>query len=176
MRLVPIDILHKRFPRSFRGCRPDAVADFLQEVSAEYEAALAEIHQLKDQVASMERELQRYREMEAALHEALVLAAKAAEDVRSAAEREARLIVEEARTKAEEELEQHRRASEAVQQERRRFVREFRALLTAYLADLDDLASQSIPQDGSALVRASPPGSSALSHEDGSATPAAPGD
>ncbi|MGC8667315.1 MAG: DivIVA domain-containing protein [Chthonomonadales bacterium] len=173
MRVAPIDILHKRFPRSMRGYRPDAVEEFLQEVAAEYEAALAENMHLKQQAAAMERELQRYRDMETALHEALVLANKAADDLRRNAQREAQLVLEQAHMKAKDELEEQRRAAAAMEQERERFTREFRALLMAYLAELDAKRLPSLPEEDHALVQGPPLQAPSLPREDRS-TPRSP--
>ena len=173
MPLTPIDILHRSFPRSIRGYRAEAVEDFLREVAADYEAALAENARMKEQLALLERELQRYRDMETALHEALVLANKTAEEVRNAARHEAQLVLEQARTQAKEELEQQRRAAAVIEQERARFVREFRALLMSYLADLEGSRLPPQADDGLAVVQTPSNQASSLPNGDGGTPPAA---
>ncbi|HXG23251.1 MAG TPA: DivIVA domain-containing protein [Chthonomonadales bacterium] len=150
MRLAPIDLINKRFPRSLRGYAPAAVEDFLREIALDYEAIVAENARLRERMDTLEQEVSRYAAMEHTLKEALLLAQKAAEDMRGAAKREADAHLRNAEVRAAAIIAEAERCVEATRLQRIRFACEFRALLQTYLEYIEaDLARLSpLPEEG----------------------------
>ena len=133
MELKPIDLLNKGFRRKMRGYDASEVDEFLRAAAGAFEEALVESARLTERVESLETELQRYKEIESTLNNALVLAQKTADELKANAQKEAELIKREARDETERELRQAREELEEVRKRRDRFTVEFRALLRSYL-------------------------------------------
>jgi len=149
VQLTPLDLIHKRFPRSLRGYAPAAVEGFLREAAAAYEETIAENACLREQVEALEREVERYQAMETTLKEALILAQKTADETRALAQREAETILREAQSRAASAVEEAERCVEALRQQRDRFAREFRVLLQAHLEGLEAEAARcALPVEG----------------------------
>lgn len=144
MRLTPIDLIHQRFPRAFRGYARAAVENYLRQVSADYEETVAENARLRDQVERLEREVERYRAMETTLKEALILAQKTADETRAAAQQEVERLLREAHAHVAALTEEAERSVGTLRQQRVRFAREFRLLLQSYLADLEADPARSV--------------------------------
>jgi cell division initiation protein len=133
VRLTPIDITNKRFRRALRGYRPAEVDEFLTEVGADYEAVVVENARLREQVAQMQQELERYRAIEAAMKEALVLAQRTADELRATAHKEAEVLRTQAELQIRQQFEQQHKAIEDLQMARRRFAIELQAALRGML-------------------------------------------
>lgn len=133
VRLAPIDITKKLFRRTLRGYRIAEVDEFLAEVSADYEALVIENARLREQVAQMQEELERYRAIEEAMKNALVVAQRAADELRANAHKEAEIIRAQAELQARQQLEQQRKAIEELRAARERFAIELRAALSGML-------------------------------------------
>jgi cell division initiation protein len=101
MSLTPLDIHNKEFGRTFRGYKEDDVDEFLDEVVKELEGYIRENIRLKDELEKFQANVDQYRKMENTLNSTLIVAQETAEEVRSAARREAELIVRESEEKAE---------------------------------------------------------------------------
>ncbi len=135
-RLTPIDVLNIRFARKFTGYSIAEVDEFVHKVATDLEAAVTECATQKERVTGLERELEQYRSLEAAMRDALMLAQKAADDTRSAAHAQSQTLLQEAHRKAAEiEV-----ATERVKGEHRRVVHEVRAKLKAQLEWLEEEA------------------------------------
>lgn len=116
MTLTPLDIHNKEFSRGFRGYNEAEVDEFLDQVVKEFEALLRENSELKDRLDELERTLERYRTIEDSLNKTLLLAQKAAEEVRQNGEKEAELIRERALMEAQRIVDEARsRARQAVE-------------------------------------------------------------
>lgn len=143
-RLTVLEIETKRFRKRFRGYDPTAVETFLQEVAAHYEEVLTENHRMREELIGLRQEAERYKAMEEALKESLVLAQRSADETRANAHKEAELIVREAQLKAEQIVrEAEARAqralaeAEALEARKRTLVMELRALLLSHLQALE---------------------------------------
>jgi cell division initiation protein len=128
-RLTPVDILNLRFRRSVRGYAVAEVDDFVRHVAADMEAVLAESAALRERIGAQEREIAQFRTLETTMRDALVLAQKAADEVRAAAHTQASAQIQEAQTRVAEMSAR----VDALRQERRRLARDMRAQLAAYL-------------------------------------------
>ncbi|GIV19912.1 MAG: hypothetical protein KatS3mg023_1663 [Armatimonadota bacterium] len=133
VRLTPIDITNKRFRRALRGYRTSEVDEFLAEVGADYEAVVLENARLREQVAQMQQELERYRAMEEAMKEALVLAQRTADELRATAHKEAEILRAQAELQIRQQFEQQRKAITDLQTARQRFAIELRSALNGML-------------------------------------------
>lgn len=146
-RITVLEIETKKFRKRLRGYDPTAVDAFLQEVAAHYEEVVTENHRMREELIGLRQEAERYKAMEDALKESLVLAQRSADETRGNAHKEAELIVREAQLKAEQivrEAEERARRllteTEAIEARKRAAVLELRALLLTHLQALEPLA------------------------------------
>lgn len=102
MKLTPMDIQQVAFKVRFRGYDKEEVDSFLDTVCAELEARIKEDTDLREKLASMEIQMGELKKKETALTNTLLSVQHATEEMKSAAQREAALIVKEAEVKAEE--------------------------------------------------------------------------
>lgn len=154
VRLTPIDITNKRFRRALRGYRSSEVDEFLAEVGADYEAVVLENARLREQVAQMQQELERYRAMEEAMKEALVLAQRTADELRATAHKEAEILRAQAELQIRQQFEQQRKAIADLQTARQRFAIELRSALSGMLEFVE--RHLSLPPDDAEVNMESP--------------------
>jgi cell division initiation protein len=101
MTLTPVEIRHLKPAKSFiRGYRRSGIDELLDEIAASFEDVWRERADLYDKVEQLEADLVRFRELEALLRTTLVSAERAAVTLKDQAQKEADLIVEEARNEA----------------------------------------------------------------------------
>ena len=100
MKIAPLDLRQQRFRKAFRGFDPTEVVAFLTEAADDYEQALREIDLLRQDLARMEALLTEHREREANLRNTLLTAQRLADEIKEAAQNEAKLIVREAEGRA----------------------------------------------------------------------------
>ncbi len=101
MRIAPLDLRQQRFRTSMRGFDRTEVVAFLTEAAADYEHALREIDRLRQDLTRTEALLAEHRERETNLRNTLLTAQRLADEVKDAAQNEARLIVREAHGRAD---------------------------------------------------------------------------
>ena len=144
--LTPLDVRKKKgdFRRVMRGYDPDAVDNFLDEVVARMEELVRENQALAGKTAQMTEAIADYRERERAMNDALVSAQQLREGMREQAQREADLVLREARAEGERIIADAKRqvtfaleALRRVQAQRVRFLRLFRALVERQLSELE---------------------------------------
>ena len=144
--LTPLDVRKKKgdFRRVMRGYDADAVDNFLDEVVARMEELVRENQALAGKTAQMTEAIADYRERERAMNDALVSAQQLREGMREQAQREADLVLREARAEGERIIADAKRqvtfaleALRRVQAQRVRFLRLFRALVERQLSELE---------------------------------------
>lgn len=144
--LTPLDVRKKKgdFRRVMRGYDPEAVDNFLDEVVARMEELVRDNASLNQRVGQMTDAIADYRERERAMNEALVSAQQLREGMREQAQREADLVLREARGEGERIVADAKRqvtfaleALRRVQAQRVRFLRLFRALVERQLSELE---------------------------------------
>lgn len=101
MRIAPLDLRQQRFKKAMRGFDPTEVVAFLTEAADDYEHALREIDRLRQDLARMEVLLTEHREREANLRNTLLTAQRLADDMKEAAQQEAKMIIREAQGRAD---------------------------------------------------------------------------
>lgn len=144
MALTPVDILHTEFKTAIRGYNKAQVDEFLHSAGGALESALRDKAELQRRLDALQDEVDQVREMKSALTQALTVAQKSADDLRSTAHKQAEMILQEAeqsrvRLTAEVQTEAEKRRAEIalLQATRDRFEAEFRAMLTSYGEWLD---------------------------------------
>ena len=100
--LMPLDIQKKEFRHVLRGYSEDEVDAFLDKVAQEFENLIRENQELKEKVTQTEQSVARYREIEEAIKNALVMAQKNTDELRQNAEKEARLLLDRSRIEADQ--------------------------------------------------------------------------
>src|SRR6188472_3829282 len=93
MRIAPLDLRQQRFRTALRGFDRTEVVAFLTEAADDYEHALREIDRLRQDLLRMEALLSEHRDREANLRNTLLTAQRLADEVKTAAENEAKMIV-----------------------------------------------------------------------------------
>src|ERR671934_1559602 len=101
MRITPLDLRQQRFRTVMRGYDKTEVVAFLTEAADDYEHAMREIDRMRSDLARMEALLGEHREREANLRNTLLTAQRLADEVKEAAQNEAKLIVREAQGRAD---------------------------------------------------------------------------
>jgi DivIVA domain-containing protein len=144
--LTPLDIRQQEFARAIRGYDRAQVDEFKLAISEELERLLRDRAQHEERLRGAQEQLRAFRDRERAMNEALVAAQQLRVDSREQAEREAELVLREARAEAERILDRAQQ-EEAVVRERadgvaRQFaayVSSFRMLLERHLGEVDGL-------------------------------------
>ncbi|MDB4880098.1 MAG: hypothetical protein JWL60_1544 [Gemmatimonadetes bacterium] len=106
--LTPLDVRRYDFGKAMRGYQPERVEQFRTQVADELERLTRQLVELEAKAKGFHEQLRAFRERDKALNDALVSAQQLRAEIRDGAEREAQLIVREARAEGEKELEAKR--------------------------------------------------------------------
>ena len=101
MRISPMDMRQQRFKPAMRGYDRTDVVAFLTEAADDYEHAMREIDRLRGDLTRMEALLGEHRERENNLRDMLLTAQRVTNELKEAAQTEAKLIVREAQGRAD---------------------------------------------------------------------------
>jgi len=101
MRVAPLDLRQHRFRTVLRGFDKTEVVSMLTEAADDFEHALRENDRLRQDLVRVEALLVEHREREANLRNTLLTAQRLADEIKDAAQTEARLIVKEAQGRAD---------------------------------------------------------------------------
>jgi DivIVA domain-containing protein len=141
--LTPLDVRRYDFGRSLRGYDPERVEQFREQVATELERLSRQIQDLEGKARGFNDQLRQFRERDKALNDALVSAQQLRTDIREQTEREAQLIIREARSTAEQQAEDARsdlrRIEEALvsmERSRRAFLAQLRVICERQLAEI----------------------------------------
>ncbi len=100
-RLTPLEIQKHEFSRKWKGFDPVEVESFLALVAEDMEELVRATAELESRVRTLQEENIEHRERERILKETLVTAQRASEDIRTAAQRQAELTVQQAQDAGE---------------------------------------------------------------------------
>jgi len=131
--LSPVEIKHIRLERALFGYKRTFVDHTLEEIAESYEDVWRDRADLADKVEHLERELVRFRELEALLRTTLVSAERASQELKEQARREAELLLTEAHAEARAVTRRGHAEREHLAAEARRI----RSLLRSALEALD---------------------------------------
>ncbi len=165
--LTPLDIRRYDFgAKSFRGYDEKKVEDFRNQVAEELERLTRVNQELDSKARGFHEQLRAFRDRDKALNEALVSAQQLRSEIREQAEREAQLILREARAEGERQLDSIRndtRQLEAdivgLEKSRRAFIGQLRQIAERQLAEL-------AAAEGASRVAPAPPTPSPKASED----------
>ena len=101
MKVAPLDLRRQRFKKVMRGFDQTEVVAFLTEAADDYEHALRELDRLRMDLVRTEALLSDHREREHNLRNTLETAQRLADEMRHAAQNEAKMIVREAQGRAD---------------------------------------------------------------------------
>ncbi|MBR1646297.1 MAG: DivIVA domain-containing protein [Selenomonadaceae bacterium] len=87
--LTPMEIHNHQFKKSFRGYNENEVDDFLDRIVADFEKLQRDNDRLKNQIETLNREIEQYRKLEKNLNDTLMVAQRTADEVISAAKKNA---------------------------------------------------------------------------------------
>ncbi len=117
MNVTPFDLRNQRFRKAFRGFDTIEVTSFLGAVADDYEQALRETDQLRQNLARLEAMLNEHREHEKNLRNTLLTAQRLSDGIKNNAEEEARRLLREAEGRSALLLEKTQSQLEDVQRE-----------------------------------------------------------
>lgn len=101
MPLTPLDIHNKEFSRGFRGYDEDEVNEFLDQVIKDYEIVIRDKKGLEEKVEQLTDKLSHFTNIENTLNKSILVAQETAEEVKSNANKESKLILKEAEKNAD---------------------------------------------------------------------------
>jgi cell division initiation protein len=102
--LTPLDIRNQKFSKKVNGFDPTEVQAFLNQVASAFEGLLDERADLLKTINNDKKTVEDFRKIEKNLSDAAVLMSRALDDVKTRANKEADVIIAEAKSKAEQEV------------------------------------------------------------------------
>lgn len=161
-RLTPIDVRRMEFPKGLRGYDTARVDDFRAQVADELDRLTRLNQDLEANVRSLTEQLRGFRDRDKALNDALVSAQQLRSEVREQSEREAQLILREARADADRivqgaQMDAMRFAEQItlLSRMRRGYLKQFRVMLERQLAEI--AVEEDVPDpDPTAIVGGEP--------------------
>lgn len=146
MAIRPVDVRRKEFKNSLRGYDANQVDDFLDTVADEFERTFSENQRLTDEIKNLKERLEQFEELETSIREALVHAQQVSRDLRRNANKEAELILREAKERSHQILadssarvERVQESYEVLRKAKQDFADDFRHLLKSYIAVMDNV-------------------------------------
>jgi cell division initiation protein len=140
---MPIDLERVQLRKSFRGYETSSVDDLLKRTTDSLQSLLIENASLREEVERHKQELDRTRVQESTIKDALILAQRAADEARAAAQRHGENIIEEARQAAlaeriavQQQITEMRWDLERLRNDKKHFEADFQAVLSRYQRDL----------------------------------------
>ncbi|WP_300278936.1 DivIVA domain-containing protein [Peptacetobacter sp.] len=146
--ITPQEIEEKIFKKSMRGFNCEEVDEFLDDLRVDYENLIRENDSLKERLRMYGDQLNKYTNIEDTLKETLITAQTAAEDTTSAANKKAKIIVEEAEFIAKQKIDEAnsrvleiRKEYDNITAEFKIFKNKFKSLLENEIKNIDEICS-----------------------------------
>jgi cell division initiation protein len=140
MRITPLDIQRKHFPRRLKGYDLEEVNSFLELISAEVEELHRENTGLKEEVRSIENQLKEFHELEVALRDTVIKTQEFVETYKTNVQKNGEILQREAEMKAEEILKESQQKVVKIHEEisnfkgiRKHFKEEMGKVIESYL-------------------------------------------
>ena len=103
--ITPLDIENKRFSKKvMNGYSTEEVDDFLDQITEDYEKIYKENTELRTKINELEDSITRYKSIEGTLNNTLLMAQKAADEVKNTAKQQADQIINNAQSVAKQSL------------------------------------------------------------------------
>ena len=133
-----------KFSTSINGYSKKEVNDFVVEVTKEYEQMLNKLKSSSDTAESLRRELKHYKDMEASLNRAIMVAEESTSNIKKMAYDESKVIIEDAKRNATKVINNALQKAERIESDaetlRRKvavYKRRFRMLIEDQLEELE---------------------------------------
>jgi DivIVA domain-containing protein len=166
--LTPLDVRRYEFGKALRGYDPERVDQFREQVAEELERLMRLNAELEAKAKGFHEQLRAFRERDKAINEALVSAQQLRGDIREQADKEAQLVIREARAEGERIIEDARaeiRRMEdqlaSLERSRRAFIAQMRSMVERQLSELSAAEQSSSFSGNGAAPRESGTGSPA---------------
>lgn len=150
--LTPLDVRRYDFGKALRGYDPDRVNQFRNQVAEELERLSRVNQELDAKAKGFHEQLRAFRERDKALNEALVSAQQLRGEIRDQAEKEAQLIIREAKADGERIVEDARAEIRRLEDQiasldrsRRAYLGQLRLILERQLSELNAAEQSSAP-------------------------------
>lgn len=144
MKIMPVDIIHKHFGKKMMGLDPDEVSDFLRQIAQDMESLIKERNQLRETLREKELTIIDYKERDQTLKSTIATASQMADKLRIEAEREAKLLIQDAQHKADQTTKDARESLKKMYNEiselkrsRMQFEANLKAMIQAHLGLLE---------------------------------------
>ena len=141
--LTPLDVRRYEFGKALRGYDPERVNQFRDQVAEELERLSRLNQDLDAKARGFHEQLRAFRERDKAINEALVSAQQLRTDIREQADKEAALIVREAKADAERIVDEARSEIrrlqdqlESLERSRRSYLAQLRMVAERQLSDI----------------------------------------
>jgi len=151
--LTPLDVRRYDFGRALRGYDPERVEQFRTQVAEELERLTRTTQELEAKAKGFHEQLRAFRERDKALNDALVSAQQLRAEIREQADREAQLLMREARAQVEKDLEgirgEARRLEDEIQglvRAKRGYLAQLRAMVERQLVEIETAEATPAPQ------------------------------
>jgi DivIVA domain-containing protein len=148
--LTPLDIRRFDFGSAIRGYDKTRVDHFRDQVANEVERLVRQCQDLEAKARGFHEQLRAFRERDKALNDALVSAQQLRNEIREQADREAQLILREARAEADRIVVEARSGLqkveadlEAMVRQRRAYLAQLRSMVERHLAEIQ--AAETVP-------------------------------
>ena len=99
--ITPLDIENKRFSKkTLNGYDPEEVDEFLDDLTKDYTNIYRKVTENEREVEELKSKLEHYVQIESTLHNTLLMAQSAADEVKNAAQKQADQIIRDAESNA----------------------------------------------------------------------------
>jgi DivIVA domain-containing protein len=142
--LTPLDVRRYEFGKALRGFDPERVNQFREQVAEELERLSRVNQDLDAKARGFHEQLRAFRERDKAINEALISAQQLRNEIREQAEKEAQLIIREAKADGERLLDDARGEIRRMEDQiasldraRRSFLAQMRLMIERQLSDVN---------------------------------------
>lgn len=153
--ITPLEIQNKEFKKVMRGYKESEVDEFLDKIMMDYEKLYKDNIELKDKIALLQEQIDKYANLEKTLNNTLIVAQSTAEEVAANAHRKAELIIKEAENKAmtiideaNREVVKIQREYEEIKKQMHIFRTRFRTLLESQLEAINSSFREIVEETG----------------------------
>lgn len=136
--ITPMDIENKEFKKGFRGYNEDEVDEFLDKVKEDFENLYKENLDLKEKIKLYQEQVSRYKTIEKTLNDTLITAQATAKDTCDAANKKAKIIVEDAELQSRQIIENCKEKIVVLTKEYDDLVKEFKIFRNKFKSLLED--------------------------------------
>ena len=148
--LTPLDVRRYEFGKALRGYDPERVNQFRDQVAEELERLSRINQELEARARGFHEQLKAFRDRDKAINDALVTAQQLRGDIREQADKEAQLILREARAESDRILDGARSESRRIEDQlaslersRRAFLSQLRLMIERQLSEV--IAAEQAP-------------------------------